>query len=219
MKVAVLIPDRGDRPKFLANCLRMVNGQTLKPDHIELVNDPPPSEKKDITWRYRTGYERLRGKGFDVIALMENDDYYHPTYLETMVRQWEEHGRPEIFGCNYTVYYHIRLFAWFTMHHVTRSSAMNTLIRPGLDFPWTVDHDPYTDIWLWKVLNGKIWEPPMICIGIKHGEGLSGGRNHTDRLGRFVNDDSDHEFLKEHMDDEGYGFYSAYFAESRADTL
>lgn len=215
MRIAVLIPDRGDRPKLLQNCLRMMAAQTLKPDHIEIVNDPPFSGKKDITWRYRTGYDRLRNRGFDVIALIENDDWYHPEYLETMVHQWQLFGKPELFGTDYTIYYHIRLMAWFTMHHPARSSAMNSLIVPDLAIRWPRDHDPYTDIHLWQQLSGKNWHPPMICMGIKHEQGLHGGRNHTDRLDRYINHDSNHQFIRKHMDAESYAFYSAYYGNTK----
>jgi len=211
LKIAVLIPDRNDRPLLLSNCLRMLKAQTLQPDHIEIVNDAPLSNEKDITYRYRTGYERLRNKGFDIIALIENDDYYHNNYLETMVNKWIEFGKPDMLGCDFTVYYHIKLFKWLTMYHKTRSSAMNMLIKPDLHFNWCLDSDPYTDIHLWKTLNGIIWHPPMICMGVKHHEGLHGGRQHTDRYDRYINDDSSKEFLKSVMDKESFEFYSNYY--------
>ena len=85
VRVGVLIPDRGDRPKFLAQCLAMMNRQTLRPVHIELVNDTAMSNAVDITWRYRLGYERI-GASVDVIAFIENDDWYHPQYLATASR-------------------------------------------------------------------------------------------------------------------------------------
>ena len=145
MKIGIIIPDKSDRPKFLENCLRMINSQTIKPDIIELVNDKPidinpdgyalPEKRNcDITLRYRTGYDRLRNKGINVIFLMENDDWYAPDYIETMLKYWEKYGRPDIFGTNYTIYYHIKLFAYFTMNHSMRSSAMSTLIRSDLNF-------------------------------------------------------------------------------------
>lgn len=217
MKVAVLIPTRNDRPGFLDNCIRMIHNQTLKPDHIEIVNDAPISDKVDITWRYRTGYERLRNFGFDVIALMEDDDYYSPDYLKTMVEQWQKHGKPDIFGTNYTIYYHIKLFSLFVMNHTQRSSAMSTLIKPDLDFKWCVDHEPYTDLHLWKTLKGITFRPEKhICLGIKHGVGLCGGRSHVDRLNRYdYFADENKEFLKANTDKQSFKFYNNYFDEKK----
>lgn len=220
VRVAVLIPDRNDRPEFLKNCLRMVEAQSLQPVHVELVNDVAVSERCDITWRYRIGYDRLRGKNFDVIALMENDDWYHPDYLKTMAEKWVAFGKPDILGTGYTIYYHLRLRAWFVMEHYRRASAMNTFIKPDLNFEWCADHEAYTDLHLWKLAKGNIHAPAVlrgvvfkperhIAIGMKHGSGLCGGLNHTDRLGRFKFVDSDLSFLREHLDARSFEFYTS----------
>lgn len=218
MKVAVLIPDRGDRPKFLDNCLRMMKVQTLRPDIIELVNDIPRSDVCDITWRYRTGYDRLRNKDIDVIALIENDDWYHPQYLEYMISQWRgyERIRPDILGTDYTIYYHLKTRGYYTMYHDDRASAMNTLIRPDLNFDWCSDREPYTDMHLWKTLRGPVIHPSLdYSIGIKHGVGLCGGDMHKNRLHRFERGhlDPEYSFLKTTMDEPSYKFYSTYFNE------
>lgn len=188
----------------------MMGRQTLLPAHIEVVNDKPQSEEKDITWRYRLGYERLRGRGFDLIALIENDDWYAPDYLEQMVAAWKQHGEPDIFGTNYTIYYHLKLRGWFVMNHDTRSSAMSTLIRPDLSLSWPVDKDPYTDLHLWWKcgLKGITFRPEKhLCIGMKHGEGKCGGNNHLNKLERYVNADPDLLFLQNHLDIDSLKFY------------
>lgn len=214
MKIAILIPDRNDRPQLLANCLRMMKAQTLQPNVIEIVNDEPLSDACDITTRYRIGYDRLRNKGIDVIALIENDDYYAPNYLETMVNAWVKFGNPKLLGLNYTIYYHLKHRAWFTMYHDTRSSAMNTLIKPDMDFNWGIESDPYTDIHVWNLLGGVVFKPDMhICLGIKHGTGKCGGHMHTTRDHMYLKHgtaDPDHLFLKEHMSAECFNFYSSY---------
>lgn len=219
MKTAIIIPDRGDRPRFLDNCLRMMRAQTMPPSHIEIVDDPPLSDSKDITWRYRTGYERLRGKGFDCIFLIENDDWYMPNYLAYMLSRWELNGKPNLLGTAYTVYYHLKERGYFTMNHPERASAMNTLIKPDLNFSWCQDNDPYTDLHLWlhAGLTGKIIHPVNpIAIGMKHGEGLCGGVNHVDKLHRFTNKDENFVYLYKHMiqendDFESFNFYSKYY--------
>ena len=229
IKIGVIIPDRNDRPLFLANCLRMIESQTVKPDIIELVNDPTPdhipSDKPDITWRYRTGYERLRDKGLDCILFMENDDWYAQDFIENMTRNWHIYGRPNIFGTNYTIYYHIMLRKYDKLDHFRRSSAMSTLIKPDLTINWGDDVNPYTDSWLWSrcKLGGITFTPSKhICIGIKHGVGMAGGRYHTDEFtisgikksgdfARFKTDDQHFEFLCSQMDSESYKFYTNYF--------
>lgn len=208
MKIGVIIPDRGDRPEFLKNCIRMMERQTIQPYTIELIDDKPENSKCDITKRYRIGYDRLRNKGLDVIALIENDDWYSPVYLETMTKTWGEQGSPDIFGTNYTIYYHLKLKAWFKNLHNSRSSAMNTFIRPDMNFKWCQDSEPYTDLHLWRNMKGKTFCPmPVISIGIKHGSGLCGGRMHIDRLEKYINKDPHGTFLLNTMDAESYEFY------------
>ena len=223
MKIGVIIPDRKDRPRFLKNCLRMLEHQTLKPHYIHIVNDDPENNKPDITWRYRKGYEFYRNKGFDIIALIENDDYYSPVYLETMVQEWIKQEQPDIIGTNYTIYYHLKLKAYFNMDHYHRASAMNTLIKPDLNLTWPKNEDPYTDLHLWKnipELSKFLFRPENhIAIGMKHGEGLCGGRSHTDRLYRYSQlnavDDPIFEFLKNNCDIESFKFYSNYYDTSK----
>lgn len=210
MRVGVIIPTRGDRPELLKNCLRQLDNQTLKPERISIIQFPPEADKCDITKRYRIGYHHLSGKGLDVIALIEDDDWYSPDYLETMVGYWIKEGRPKLLGLDHTVYYNIRLFAHFTMFHSTRSSAMNTLIQPDLDFDWGPDENPYADVHIWNLLKGTIVVPEKeICLGIKHGIGKCGGQSHTCHLSRYVNKDEDKTFLKSIMDDESFEFYSS----------
>lgn len=208
MNIGIIIPHRNNRPHFLKNCFRMIDAQTVQPDHVELVNDSPRDEKIDITWRYRTGYDKLRNKGLDVIFLMEDDDWYSPTYIETMLHEWIKAGCPDIFGTDFTIYYHILLKKYFKFDHDDRSSAMSTLIKPDLNFEWCVDSEPYTDIHLWKVLDGKVFHPdPLICIGVKHGIGKTGGFHHNSKIHRYK-----HEMdISTFMDPESFRFYDTYF--------
>lgn len=212
IKIGVIIPDRGDRSQFLRNCFRLMQNQTLKHVEVLCVASKPSSNECDITKRYRQGYDFYRGKGFDVIAFVENDDWYSPDYLETMVREWIKAGKPDLFGTRYTIYYNLRVFGYFPMHHESRSSAMSTLIKPDLNFEWCPDNEPYTDVWLYSKLNYKLFTPEKhICLGIKHGIGKTGGKSHTDRLDRYKTNtgklDTDKSFLKSIVDKESFEFY------------
>lgn len=221
MRIGVIIPDRGDRPEFLKNCLRMMGAQTLRPDIVEVIAPPgvPVGNGRDITKRYRIGYDRLSGR-VDVIAFIENDDWYSPDYLRVMAGAWADMGRPAIFGTNYTVYYHLKIGAYFTMTHNTRSSAMSTMIKPGLNITWPVDHEPFTDMHLWSHVGqmdtirqrGAVFNPGKhICLGMKHGIGLCGGFNHAERLNRYRFPDHDQKFLRENLDEESFKFYSKFY--------
>lgn len=218
MKIGVLIPDRGDRPQFLAHMYRMLSNQTLQPHQMELINDPPLSDKCDITFRYRIGYAKF--SDVDVIAFIENDDWYSPHYLEKMAHAWDAAGRPDLFGTDFTIYYHLKLRKWIQMDHLSRASAMNTMIKPGLtSIHWPVDHDPFTDMWLWMRQDNRItkrlWHPSTpIALGIKHGVGKTGGKYHGDELAKYSgprgHDDQDQSFLQSIVDEESFKFYSEF---------
>lgn len=228
IKVGVIVPTRGDRPGFLDNCIRMINAQTFQPTLVHVVDYPPESDRCDITQRYRLGYDWFRDFDMDVLALMEDDDWYSPDYLATMVSRWLRSGRPDLFGTNYTLYYHIKLRAAYTMKHSQRSSAMSTLIRPNMNFRWCADDQPYTDSHLWfnakhtatmTRLSRELFRPEKhICLGIKHGIGLSGGQSHTTELHRYKRngsfEDPNMEFLRDTVDPDSLMFYENCFIES-----
>lgn len=197
----------------------MLSQQTRQPDVVLYMDYTPESEDVDITQRYKRGYEALRNHGINCILFMEVDDWYAPTYIETMLAEWERAGRPEIFGPRTTEYYHVRLFEHFTMHHESRASAMNTLIKADLQFTWPPDNEPYLDAWLWEGakprLQGQLFTPSApICLGIKHGDGMTGGNMHVDRLGHYQKHgqkDSDGAWLRSIVDPVSFDFYWNYF--------
>lgn len=281
LKIGVIIPDRGDRPQFLAHCLKMMERQSLAPVRVLIVTatSPQPLSKTcaqmpsgeglnsrlpvsflevpgvqgkfDITKRYRLGYEAMSAE-VDLIAFIENDDWYAPDYLERMGEEWLAQGRPDIFGTGYTIYYHLKQRAWFHWPHTPRASAMNTLLRPGMDMNWPMDEDPYTDLWLWfnagllkqgplspcantvlQTTDGDekhpdwapnhlpvrriTWSPidklgRHLAIGLKHGTGLCGGPNHSNKLNRFKEQDPDMEWLRRVVGNEDLLFYKNLFS-------
>ena len=213
VRIAVLIPDRGDRPNFTNNCLQLINEQTLYPVKVFHVNEPPQSLRADITYRYRIGYNLLSNlANVDLIAFIENDDYYAPNYLQTMAAHWIEQGKPEMIGTCYSWYYHIGLLKYTKLEHYTRSAAMNTLIVPGLKIKWCADTEPYTDMHLWTncpEINKTIVNPEnIISIGLKHGVGKCGGGSHVDRLNKYKHTDQNMEWLFKNVDPKFHSFYT-----------
>lgn len=232
IKIVVIIPTRGDREVFLQNCCRMLGEQTLKANYVKIIDYPSESNDKDITQRYRLGYDIISKMNcFDLIAFIEDDDYYAPDYLETMATEWLRAGNPDMMGTNSTIYYHVKLNKYFTFNHQRRSSAMNMLIKPGLNLKWPEDNYAFTDLHLWNMsdvyqnfipdasrilkdlwIKSHLFQPDkIISIGIKHGVGLCGGRNHIDRLERYDKPDTDMAFLRANMDSESFKFYSTLF--------
>jgi hypothetical protein len=221
MRIGVIIPTRGDRPEFLENCKRLMFQQTLKPYLIHIMGDEPINSECDITRRYREGYELMRNKRLDVIFFIEDDDWYSDKYIETMVNEWTNAGKPDLFGTSFTIYYNLKLKKHYTMFHSERSSMMSTLIKPDLNFTWPKDSEPYTDSFLWfssinletnKPLKKHIFYPKeILCLGIKHGIGKTGGKSHTTELHRYDGktgkNDFSLEMLKLTVDNKSFDFY------------
>ncbi len=217
LRIAVLIPDRGDRLQFTQNCFRLIAQQTLQPIMIAHINELPNNGAVDITYRYRKGYELIGASGeqIELIAFIENDDYYAPNYLHTMAAHWIEEGKPQMIGNCYSWYYHIGLLQYTKLEHYTRSAAMNTLIVPNLNFKWCADSEPYTDMHLWsskEIQSAIINTPNIISIGLKHGVGKCGGGSHVDRLNKYKHNDYNMEWLFENIEPQFYSFYTQLHA-------
>lgn len=177
--IGVLIPDRNDRPQFLEHLFKMLKGQTMQPDFIELVNFLATSEAPDLTKRVRIGFETLKEKGCDCVLIMENDDYYSCTYIERMVNTWLAVSKPELLGICYTYYFHIFKGKYRLLNHPNRASLMNTLISCAINPNWCEDSEVYLDLHLWKNHKGVTFAPVQpLAIGIKHGIGKCGGNGH-----------------------------------------
>lgn len=212
MKIGIVIPDKKDRPLFLNHCLRMMKNQTLKADVIRIVNDDSCIDGCDITWRYKKGLTELfEDEKCDVVLKIENDDWYADVYIESMINMWMDYGMPAIFGLDTTTYYHIGLRKYKVMKHEGRSSAFCTLVtKEVLNINWCKDTEPFFDLHLWKQPISKIAvsSPLCICIGIKHGHGLCGGKAHRKE---FPYPESDHDlsFLSRIVDKESLEFYKS----------
>lgn len=203
--IAVVIPDRGDRPEFLNHCLWLIDQQTIKPAIIEIVDYPPLNGVKDITPRYRQGLKNAFAKGALVALLIENDDWYAPTYIEQMIKGWLAAGSPSLFGIGYTTYYHLGQRRYKTLKHPKRASAMNTLISALHPLTFPPDEDPFFDLHIWQTGGKTFFPKEIISIGIKHGVGLCGGKAHKID---FKYDKQDNGLLKKVVDKRSFDFYS-----------
>lgn len=211
MKIAVIVPTRGDRKKFLDFCIKRINEQTLKPDNIIIVDDKPTSNNKDITWRYKIGIQRATSLGCDVALFWEDDDWYAKDYLEWIVNEWKKNNMPNIFGINETYYYHIKVNKHLWMDHPGRASAFCTLLKLPIskNIKWPADNYPFLDMKIWKEINGKSirFGNKIRAIGIKHGIGLTGGGGHNVNFKW-----SNHQAMKWFKDivKEDYSFYESF---------
>lgn len=212
--IVCLIPTRGDRPVMLNRCMEMLSKQTLQPRDIFVIKDPPIDPNvKDITWRYRIGIERIINNHPDVelILFIEDDDWYSSSYIEVFHREWEQAGRPSVFGIQETYYYHIGIKKFHHQRHLQRASAFSTGVTKDIQqMKWSSDDYSFVDLDIWKQFRGKTFKAsPLITLGIKgHKEGsFFGDICHDDLWKGLKHDDKDLEWIRSVVDEESFDFY------------
>ena len=210
--IGLLTPTRGDRPLFVDQYNEIIKSQTLQPNEIIKIDYPPVSGKKDLGARYRIGIQEATKRGCNVILLWEDDDWYHPNYLEWMYNKWIELDQPDVLGVNETYYYHIVENGLKHMKHGGRSSAFCTLLKIPYKYSFVQDEDIFFDVHLYKrhaqkYLNTKTisFNKGIYAIGIKHGYGVSGGAGHLNKFQYEVKGQQAFNWLDKHcMDSEIY---------------
>lgn len=209
MKIGVLIITRGDRPDFVKHANYLLSIQTVLIDHVLIIDEKPLSNKCDITYRYKKGSKILFDLGMDCIVIIEDDDFYSANYIETMVKKWVENRKPLIFGLANTIYYSLTQKKYSVLKHRGRASMMSTLISREAVINWGEDNYPFADLTLWNQLKGiAIEDETGLCIGIKHGIGLCGGKAHKTNFPYSI-DDKDFKYLESKVDKKSFEFYKS----------
>ena len=180
MKIATLTIDRGDRPKMIAQCKRMIERQTRKPDLEIYVTEPSILKAVDIVPRFRSGWLHAKETGIDVIVVMESDDWYSRDYIEIVAAHMSKYNL-SMAGNDQSLYYNICNQTYQLHHHPKRASLYTTAFRTSIlnDFKWPKDNYRFLDIPLWKHTKGGIRNADGISVGIKHNEGVGAGIGHT----------------------------------------
>jgi hypothetical protein len=205
MKFCCIIPDRNDRPEFTAQCLKMLDRMTVKPDKILHINRRPDTERFDLVTRIRQGVSIAKADGFDWCFIIENDDFYPANYFERFLPYLEQY---DFIGDDKTIYFNINTRRWSLLMHDYRASLFTTAFKISAlnNYTWPADHTPFLDIDLWKYARHKKRKfIPTGAIGIKHGSGLCGGKGHTMKL---HNDDAGLTFLSSKVDPDMIDFYA-----------
>ena len=184
MKIATLTIDRGDRPKMIAQCKRMIERQTRKPDLEIYVTEPSILKAIDIVPRFRSGWLHAKETGIDVIVVMESDDWYRRDYIDKSIYfLWKDNL--DASGFERSLYYNICNQTYQIHVHPKRASLYTTVFKvSALDnFRWPKDNHKFLDIEMWKhfknVSLSVNLHPPWQTVGIKHNEGVRAGIGHT----------------------------------------
>lgn len=177
MRISVLTPSNG-RPDQLELCRRYVERQTFEAFEHVVVDAP-----RGLAENLREGLQRVQG---DAIAIFEDDDWYHPTWLERVAGALE---LGEIVGERVARYYHVPTGGYWENDLQTerRSSLCATAFRRELTplLSKLLHGGPFIDVRFWNLAlqAGRGFElvspwPPGV-VGIKGLGGTPGiGRGH-----------------------------------------
>jgi glycosyltransferase involved in cell wall biosynthesis len=220
MKIAVVIPTRGDRPDFLSHCKRMIHRQTYCPDEIIFVDyEPVRSNVVDLTGRYIKGINAARKKGCDFIVFWEDDDWYDEKYIEWIVSKWKHNDKPEILGINLSYYFNLKSMRGARFDHPGRSSMFCTAIsvaeRNWSSLTWPPDSERFLDLWIWRrwknlSKSAMPFDDKIYTIGIKHGTGLTGGGGHNTDAHFYTDPLYNKKWLEDRVDSQSFQFYTSY---------
>lgn len=190
-------------------CKRYIASQTKQPERSVFIDYPPTDGAPDLGKRFKEGISQFDDN--DIVAIIEDDDYYPPGYLEFVAKVF----RGDILGTPYTTYYHLPTRKYKTFHHPNRSSFFCTTLRAGaakkaVNTLRIGDKAIHIDVALWRVMSNQVLiDIPCRPIGMKHGVGLCGGLGHlaTNKSG-WAHDEF-LLFLKNNVK-EDISFYSRY---------
>lgn len=229
MKVGVVVPTRRDRHRFLDQCKKMIEYQTVKPDGIYIVDRPPTKDSNDQRERVTEGIEQAKKDGINRIIIIEDDDYYPPDYIETVLNNWKEY---DLIGG-----YNLDCFNLRDKNHVSLNvDQLKNYYKSmfGKEFKTAALHSTSFTVntwdnflksdYLYKKINldeelwswaqdtnvNRTWIKTGI-VSIKHGIGSAAGWNHKQSKNRLATQDEDLTYLKERVVPEMFEFYKNFY--------
>ena len=199
VRIGVLIPTRGDRPQLLAQAMKLLKAQTLQPTEICVYDPKPKSKSSDLAYRYYYGLRHLFNLGVDLVICWEDDDWYSPQYIEYIVSEWERNGKPDLIGIKNTTYYNITNQKYTLVNTRKTASMMCTAVtEKALAIIDPSSTSIYLDQLIWTKMKGILLTPEKImCVGIKHGQGVCGGCGHDPKWSGYDNQDEGFKYLSE----------------------
>ena len=175
MSIAAVTPTR-DRAQAIKLLARWVRQQTLPVDRWIVVDDgdepvSPAPEMTHLVRRARTSNEpehslclnlrqALPFLTEDKVLILEDDEYYAPTYVEEMSRRLN--SSPAV-GIGFSKYYHLGLRSYYVHENMAHASLAQTSFRSELlDRFIRAMADPrekFVDIKFWKQVRaiGNVW--------------------------------------------------------------
>jgi hypothetical protein len=206
--ITVITPT-GDRPLAFALCRRWMANQTRRPGQWLVIDDGkiPMTPAPDFQYvrrepqaddpahtlitNLKTAVPFIKG---DKILIMEDDEYYAPTYIEEMVRRLDQH---EVAGIGHSKYYHLPTGGYAVHANTVHASLAETGFRASFlpKFVECLTHpasNDYLDIRLWRIAakDGLFVDSSApLYLGVKGLPGRKGiGAGHVPAMYHMTDD-------------------------------
>ena len=204
----------GDRTIAFELSKKWMSQQTVKPTQWIIVDDgkiPMQNIPKNATYvrrdpqnsdpehtlilNLKEAFPLVNG---DKIIMWEDDEYYAPKYIETMLKHLDNY---EVVGIIHSKYYHLSSGKYFLNPNIKHSSLAQTVFKSSFlskIYP-ILKGDPYLDMRIWKIAeNGYLFddgEDDPLYVGMKGLPGRIGvGCGHKN--GNWYKEDHEHNILK-----------------------
>ena len=163
-KIITCITPTGDRQEAFALTRKWMKSQTMQPDQWLVIDDGFSPLKEEL----REGLDYIRRTPFaneghtlttnmtlalpyikgDIILIFEDDDWYGPKYIETMVEHLRTH---HLVGEGFARYYHVKAGKYYRVDNREHASFCQTgFTRDILHlFEKSIPGDPYIDMRFW----------------------------------------------------------------------
>lgn len=163
-KVTCITPT-GDRPEAFALTKKWMESQIRKPDQWIVIDDgktplpeslrtgmeyvrrePQKNEGHTLTLNMRTVLPLIKG---DMILIIEDDDWYGPNYIATMIKYLLNYN---LVGESHARYYHVASQRYKRIGNTIHASFCQTGFTKKLlnIFERCLEGDPYIDMRLWS---------------------------------------------------------------------
>jgi len=210
MKISVITPT-GGRPLAFELCELWMSRQTRQPDEWIVVDDYPIPTKctmgqtiirREPFWSPNTGVtlvknliEAIKVVTGDIVIVIEDDDWYHPDYIKTIIEKFEQSDEnnqfPHLVGVARAVYYNINNYSYQIYNNIHYASLCQTsfsvkLIPQVQILANFFVKEKWFDGYLWKFskcLKFTFLNKYSLSIGIKGLPGRPGaGEGHDSYL-------------------------------------
>lgn len=197
-----LITPTGGRPEAFALCEKYMARQSVKFDQWLVIDDyPVPTEctmgqeviRPEPLWKDggmtlpRNLLAGLQAAEGEYILIIEDDDWYSPEYIKTLVEKLQTY---DLAGEGKARYYNIQNYRHMTHTNMKHASLCQTGFRRSIlqKVMHCVEGNTgrgFIDLFIWELeVNKMVFAGSQTCLGIKGMPGRSGiGYGHTDRMG------------------------------------